>query len=70
MNQRCQECGRRLTASESQHLGIGPTCLEHMRERGLVVGGKQKRRRIFAGLHLSRGAPDARQVDWLQEQPA
>jgi hypothetical protein len=70
MTPRCTECGRCLTAAASQHLGIGPTCLERMRERGLVVGKKQKRPRLFAGMCLSRGLPDARQVDWLQEQTA
>ena len=35
----CERCGRAITNPESQKLGIGPTCLERMRQRGLVVGG-------------------------------
>jgi len=39
---KCERCGRAITNPESQKLGIGPTCLERMRERGLVVGGKTR----------------------------
>jgi hypothetical protein len=42
MTQRCEQCNRRLTNAESRSLGIGPTCLERMRDRGLVVGGKPR----------------------------
>lgn len=43
MTPRCEQCHRRLTNDASRKLGIGPTCLERLRDRGLVVGGRKRR---------------------------
>jgi len=69
MTPRCEQCGRRLTNDASRALGIGPTCLERLRARGLVVGGKQRQvREPKVGVRGSRGwagHPDQR--DWVRE---
>jgi hypothetical protein len=64
---KCERCGRAITNPESQKLGIGPTCLERMMERGLVVGGKQKRPRVFTGMRQARVRPSDLQRDWVRE---
>jgi hypothetical protein len=69
MTPRCIECGRCLTAAASQRVGIGPTCLESMRARGLVVGARPrtKRPRLFAGMRQGRVWASDLQRDWVRE---
>ena len=64
---KCEQCNRRLTNAQSRSMGIGPTCLERMRDRGLVVGGKRKRPRVFAGLRQARVRASDLQRDWVRE---
>lgn len=59
---RCETCGRALVNAESRVLGIGPVCLERMRDRGMAVGGKPRPHLLQLANITRRRKPDPGQL--------